>query len=63
MSNSSIPTPTFDLFDYPKYWTECYGVVPFLPMNRAEIDTLGWDSCDIIIVTDVRGTVTELRQP
>ena len=26
-------------------------MAPFLPMSRAEMDTLGWDSCDIIIVT------------
>lgn len=39
------------LFDYPKYWAECYGTAPFLPMSRAEMDQLGWDSCDIIIVT------------
>ncbi len=39
------------LFDYPPYWAECYGRAPFLPMNRAEMDDLGWDSCDIIIVT------------
>ncbi|OLQ77648.1 YgiQ family radical SAM protein [Photobacterium proteolyticum] len=36
---------------YPKYWAECYGTAPFLPTNRAEMDALGWDSCDIIIVT------------
>jgi hypothetical protein len=24
---------------------------PFLPMSRAEMDDLGWDQCDIIIVT------------
>ncbi len=40
-----------DLFSYPKYWAECYGTAPFLPMSRAEMDQLGWDSCDIIIVT------------
>ena len=39
------------LFDYPPYWAECYGRAPFLPMNRAEMDDLGWDSCDVIIVT------------
>jgi uncharacterized radical SAM protein YgiQ len=39
------------LFDYDKYWAECYGIAPFLPMSRAEMDELGWDSCDIIIVT------------
>lgn len=39
------------LFDYPKYWAECFGPSPFLPMSREEMDQLGWDSCDIIIVT------------
>lgn len=43
--------PQHTLFDYPKYWAECYGTAPFFPMSRAEMDTLGWDSCDIIIVT------------
>ena len=40
-----------DLFAYPRYWAECYGVAPYLPMSRAEMDALGWDSCDIIIVS------------
>ncbi|TPE54479.1 YgiQ family radical SAM protein [Maribrevibacterium harenarium] len=40
-----------DLFSYPPYWAECYGVAPFLPTTRAEMDALGWDSCDVIIVT------------
>ncbi len=39
------------LFDYPKYWAECFGPAPFLPMSREEMDQLGWDSCDIIIIT------------
>ena len=39
------------LFDYPKYWAECYGTAPFLPMSRQEMEVLGWDSCDIILVT------------
>jgi uncharacterized radical SAM protein YgiQ len=39
------------LFSYPKYWAECYGPAPYLPMSRREMDALGWDSCDIIIVT------------
>ena len=39
------------LYDYPPYWAECYGRAPFLPMSRAEMDELGWDSCDIIVVT------------
>ena len=36
---------------YPLYWAECFGTAPFLPMSRAEMDQLGWDSCDIIVVT------------
>lgn len=39
------------LFSYRKYWAECFGVAPYLPMSRAEMDDLGWDSCDIILVT------------
>jgi len=42
---------TRKIFDYPRYWAECYGTAPFLPMSREEMDTLGWDSCDIILVT------------
>ncbi|MBL4606432.1 MAG: YgiQ family radical SAM protein [Pseudomonadales bacterium] len=37
--------------DYPKYWAECYGTAPFLPTSQKEMDELGWDSCDIIMVT------------
>ena len=39
------------LTSYPKFWAECYGIAPFLPTTREEMDALGWDSCDIIIVT------------
>jgi len=39
------------LFSGPKYWAESFGVAHELPMSRAEMDRLGWDSCDIIIVT------------
>jgi uncharacterized radical SAM protein YgiQ len=40
-----------DIFSHRKYWAECFGPAPWLPMSRAEMDQLGWDSCDIIIVT------------
>ncbi|HWI82444.1 YgiQ family radical SAM protein [Ramlibacter sp.] len=36
---------------YRKYWAARFGTAPFLPMSRAEMDKLGWDSCDIIVVT------------
>ena len=39
------------LYSYPKYWAECFGTVPFLPMSKQEMEDMGWDSCDIIIVT------------
>ena len=39
------------LTSYRKYWAARFGTARFLPMSRAEMDTLGWDSCDIIIVT------------
>ncbi|MCX4189404.1 YgiQ family radical SAM protein [Methylophaga sp. OBS3] len=40
-----------DIFSYRKYWAQRFGVAKQLPMNRAEMDALGWDSCDVIIVT------------
>lgn len=45
------PVKADALFGYPKYWAECYGTAPYLPMSRQEMDALGWDSCDIILVT------------
>ncbi len=40
-----------DLTSYRKYWASRFGTAPFLPMSRAEMEQLGWDSCDVIIVT------------
>ena len=39
------------IFGHPKYWAECFGTADYLPMSRREMEELGWDSCDIIIVT------------
>ena len=39
------------LFSYKKYWAKRLTPAPVLPMTRAEMDALGWDSCDVIIVT------------
>ncbi|MGE4241437.1 YgiQ family radical SAM protein [Ramlibacter sp.] len=39
------------LTSYRKYWAQRFGRAPFLPMSRAEMDALGWDSCDIVLVT------------
>lgn len=49
--STSLIVPERQLFSYPRYWAECYGTAPFLPMTRAEMDELGWDSCDIVLVT------------
>src|ERR671914_42985 len=43
--------PARDLFSYRKYWASRFGTAPFLPMSKEEMDALGWDSCDVIIVT------------
>ena len=40
-----------DIFSYRQYWAKRLTPVPELPMSRAEMDLLGWDSCDIIIVS------------
>jgi uncharacterized radical SAM protein YgiQ len=39
------------LFGYRRYWAHRLTPAPVLPMSRAEMDELGWDSCDIILVT------------
>ena len=39
------------LFSHRKYWAHRFGTAPFLPMSRTEMDELGWDSCDVILVT------------
>jgi uncharacterized radical SAM protein YgiQ len=39
------------LTSYRKYWASRFGTARFLPMSRNEMETLGWDSCDIILVT------------
>ena len=40
-----------DVFSYRKFWPHKFGPAPVLPMSREEMDDLGWDSCDVIIVT------------
>ena len=39
------------LNSYRKYWAARFGTAPFLPMSRDEMTQLGWDSCDIVLVT------------
>ncbi|KEY59583.1 YgiQ family radical SAM protein [Serratia sp. DD3] len=51
MSTTSLIQPERELFSYPPYWAECFGPAPFLPMSREEMEQLGWDSCDVIIIS------------
>jgi uncharacterized radical SAM protein YgiQ len=39
------------LTSYRRYWAARFGTAPFLPMSREEMDRLGWDSCDVVLVT------------
>jgi uncharacterized radical SAM protein YgiQ len=39
------------LFSYRPYWAHRFGTAPFLPMSRAEMEALGWDACDVVLVT------------
>src|SRR5215510_12104482 len=43
--------PARNLFSWRKHWAHRFGTAPYLPMSRAEMDTLGWDSCDVVLVT------------
>src|SRR4051812_25065750 len=54
--NASVDVSLFaraakPITSYRRYWAARFGTAPFLPMNREEMDKLGWDSCDIIVVT------------
>jgi uncharacterized radical SAM protein YgiQ len=50
MTHPALPAAPY-LFGYRKFWAHRFGVAPELPMSRQEMDALGWDSCDIILVT------------
>jgi uncharacterized radical SAM protein YgiQ len=47
---SLFPRDAKPLSSYRKYWAQRFGVAKFLPTTRAEMDALGWDSCDVVIV-------------
>ena len=36
---------------YKPFWAKRFGTAPYLPMSRAEMEALGWDSCDVVLVT------------
>src|SRR5580698_8558310 len=39
------------LFTRRKHWAARLGKAPVLPTTRAEMDALGWESCDVVLVT------------
>ncbi len=47
----AAPQQPRDIFSHRKFWAARLTPAPFLPMSRAEMEALGWDSCDVIIVT------------
>lgn len=51
MTQNPLSTGVQDITRYRKFWAHRFGIAPYLPMSRAEMDELGWDSCDIILVT------------
>ena len=40
-----------NIFSYVSRKVKRAGAAPFLPMSKKEMETLGWDACDIIIVS------------
>ncbi|HET6786828.1 MAG TPA: YgiQ family radical SAM protein, partial [Aquabacterium sp.] len=58
MSDLTLESPTAPAIprakpidSYKPFWAKRLGTAKFLPTTRAEMDELGWDSCDIVIVT------------
>jgi len=43
--------PAKPLFGYRKFWAHRFGPAPFLATTAEEMDALGWDSCDVVVVT------------
>jgi len=48
---SLSPRAAKSLSSYKPSWAKRFGTAPFLPMSYAEMDALGWDACDVILVT------------
>ena len=48
---SFFPRDAKPLTSYKPYWAQRFGTAPYLPMSRAEMEALGWDSCDVVLVT------------
>lgn len=51
IARTAFKQGTKPLYDYDKHWASCYEPAPYLPMSRKEMDDLGWDACDVIIIS------------
>jgi uncharacterized radical SAM protein YgiQ len=47
----ALPDAPRPLGSYRKHWAHKLGTAPFLPTTREEMDELGWDQADIVLVT------------
>ncbi len=48
---SHFPRQAKSLTSYRKHWAKRFATAPFLPTTRQEMDALGWDACDVVLVT------------
>jgi uncharacterized radical SAM protein YgiQ len=44
-------SPPRPLFGYRKFWAHRLGPAPFLPTTRDEMDELGWEVCDVVLIS------------
>ena len=47
----ALPQTARPLDGYRKHWAHKLGTAPFLPTSALEMAELGWDACDVILVT------------
>ncbi|MBK9626015.1 MAG: YgiQ family radical SAM protein [Rhodocyclaceae bacterium] len=47
----SVAPAAKPITSYRPFWAKRFGIAPFLPTTRAEMDQLGWDQCDVLLVT------------
>jgi len=50
-AHAAVPPAAKPLTSWRPYWAKRFGTAPMLPMSRAEMEALGWDACDVILVT------------
>ena len=48
---SHFPRQAKPITAYRKHWAKRFGPAPFLPTTRHEMEALGWDACDVVLVT------------